>query len=275
MEIFCQNYLCLGEQIQPIQPIDINSKFSIYEVFRVINGVPLFLENHYLRLINSAKLINKKIPFTFKELNELIIELITINKAVIGNIKIIIGYETNKDCAISCIGFIPHKYPEKQDYEKGIKIISKIFKRENPNAKIQNEKLRSSMNQFLVEKEAYEVLLIHPEGYITECSRSNIFFIASQSVITAPESDILPGITREYVINICKENNIELKIKRPSLIELNDMDSAFITGTSPKILPINSIDSLRFNTNSKIMLFIMHSFENLIDQYLIAHQKLH
>jgi branched-chain amino acid aminotransferase len=199
--------------------------------------------------------------------------LIDSNKVSAGNIKMVFSFNdspVNQECVI---GFISHKYPDPVEYIEGIKLVSTIFSRDMPNAKIQPAGIREKMNMLMTSQNASEVLYIHPEGYLTECSRSNIFFIGKDSLITAPDNDVLPGITRDYVIDIAHKLNLNLEFSRLLYKDLKGIDSVFISGTSPKVLPVKSIDSYGFTLANNIFDRIKNKYDNLIDQYILTHQK--
>lgn len=120
----------------------------------------------------------------------------------------------------------------------------------------------------------YEVLLLNDRKQITEGSRSNVFFLDKDNcLITPPEQDILPGITRKYVLEICKQKELEV-IHRPiHLEELSEMKACFISGTSPKILPVWQVDGFQFKADHPELKMIMDEFEGIIIQHLTSLEK--
>ena len=85
----------------------------IYEVLKVINGKPLFYEEHYYRMANSFKLNNKSIIISKEDLLKTITTLIEINEVKNGNIKI--TYNTYSDNLQ--VFFIKHSYPTEEMYK--------------------------------------------------------------------------------------------------------------------------------------------------------------
>ncbi|HEX3009607.1 MAG TPA: aminotransferase class IV [Bacteroidales bacterium] len=267
MEYLRQFIIVDGKETENL-PIDKYERTIIYEVIRILAGTPLFLEKHIQRLNNSARILDKNIPFSVTEFSFLIKKLIGLNNSKEGNVKISIEYNGSSAVSRSIIGFIPHKYPSIEEYQIGVKTISSVNLRLNPKAKVQNEKLRNELNQIISDSEAYEALLVHPDGYITEGSRSNIFFVQGSCLITSPDNQVLSGITRENVIQICKENKYNLVMRSLSYSELPDMDAAFLTGTSPKVLPVKSIDKLTFKLPNELTEEIMRKYDRLIQTYI-------
>jgi branched-chain amino acid aminotransferase len=78
----------------------------------------------------------------------------------------------------------------------------------------------------------------------------------------------LIGITRQKTIQIAHELKITVAEREVDLNEMQHFDAAFITGTSPKILPIQKIDGFSFNPNNEIVRQLMKSYDDLIDGYL-------
>ena len=120
--------------------------------------------------------------------------------------------------------------------------------------KVVNNKLRLPVNEELKRREAYEALLVDHEGYITEGSRSNIFFIRGDGVIqTAPDSMVLSGITRRYVTEIIRREGISLRYEAVRVSEIGGYRSAFLTGTSPMVLAVRSVEGQVFDVSDPVI----------------------
>jgi len=92
----------------------------------------------------------------------------------------------------------------------------------------------------------YETVF-YRDGKITEASHSNIFFVKNEIVYTHPaDVNILNGITREIVIQLCRENNIPIEEKAIVKDDVITMDEAFLTGTSTQIASIQKIDAYSY-----------------------------
>lgn len=243
---------------------------SIYEVIRIINKVPIFLEDHYERLKNSAQIIGFNLDeknISLEHIKENIIKMIKLNNIDEYNIKIVLNnFETNLN---EFYFFIKSSYPDKETYKKGVKTC--LFKavRENPNAKVINTGLRNKINNILSSKNYYEAILVGEDNEITEGSRSNIFFIKNNCLYTAPISKVLPGITRQKILYLCSQNDIPYYETSIYADDINSFDAAFISGTSPKVLPIAKIDNLDFSINNPLLLKIMKLYDDEIKNYIL------
>lgn len=239
---------------------------SIYEVIRVVDGVPLFLERHLERLKKSANIVNLKLWLTDDEVREQIRRLIKLNGIEDGNAKIVFNYNSKNSFLVY---FLAHHYPKDDQYLNGVPTIIYHGERSNPNAKIINQNFRHEVEKKISESEVYEAILVDNNGCITEGSKSNIFMVKNNSVITAPIETVLPGITRQVIMEICKNLDIELKEQKIKEIEIKTLDALFITGTSPKVLPISKVDSLNFKSSANsIVLSIMRAYNKIIEDYI-------
>ena len=244
----------------------LNSEHSVYEVIRVIGGVALFLDDHYFRLFKSAEIQGISLLLEFSEFKKKIADLVRLNAKPDGNIKCVFEVASGNNNWI--FTFIPHSYPTPENYKFGVSADLLFAERANPNAKVIQNTVREKANRMIEELKLYEVLLVDRDGYITEGSRSNVFFVKDEMFYTAPESKVLVGITRQKVIECLRQLNFELVEKSVSAAEISQFDAAFLTGTSPKVLPIRLIGKLGFNTQVSVLQKLMESYDDKIYTYI-------
>lgn len=218
---------------------------SIYEVIRMIKGSPVFFYDHMDRLETSVRLQKKKMLADTETLKKNITSLSKSEKKKEINLKIVFNYKNGEDNYL--VYFIEPIYPSGEQYRNGVKGILFYAERKDPESKVINHKLRSSIFHKLILEAGYEAILVNENGVITEGSRSNIFFLKDNTLYTAPDNMILSGITRKHVLDICAENDIPVKMVSLKAANLSDYEAVFMTGTSPMVLPFNSIDDKRFN----------------------------
>ncbi len=255
-------FFVFNDEIMPTEVfIAGENEGGIYEVLRVVKGFPLFLEDHLERFYNSALLAGRTVRFSKNQISTFIKNLIDKNKITEGNILI--------SCKINLkIFFIPHSYPSDEMYREGVSCGILKAERENPNAKVFQTTVRQRADQMLEENRFYEVLLVDHLGQITEGSRSNVFFVKGRELVTAPPNKVLLGITRQKIIRLADELNITVNQSEINLGELQKFDAAFITGTSPKVLPVKKVDYITFNPQNEIVRQLMKSYDDLIENYL-------
>ena len=220
---------------------------SIYEVIRMIKGIPVFFHDHMERMAQSVKMQMKDMLADYHTLKKDIMHLAKSEKKKELNLKIVFNY--NGDKLNYLVYFIEPVDPTEKQYLDGVKAILVNAERKDPEAKVINHKLRSSIFHKLIIEGAYEALLVNEKEEITEGSRSNIFFLKDDTLVTAPDGLILNGITRKYILDICKENNISIRQECVHVDEITAYDAVFMTGTSPMVLPFYVVDTTPFKVN--------------------------
>jgi branched-chain amino acid aminotransferase len=273
-ECLGQQFICNGE---PISVGLFDSSFLtgpdyVYEVFRVIDGVALFLDDHLKRFQQTCKLAGHTSYVDSNDLYNWVYRLISINHLTFGNIKMVLK-NAPKNPTDLCIYITEHQYPTPDEYAGGVDVM--LFKgmRYNPNAKIMDVSLRNANNQIKSQKNVYETLLVDTDGCITEGSRSNVFFVKDGKVITPLPEDVLPGITRKHVLEVCHQQSIEVIEEKVLARSLVVMEGVFISGTSRKVLPVKKVDGLDFDPHHPLILQIKNAFDQKIADYIKNHQN--
>lgn len=261
-ECFGKKFILNGK-LQPSDMFDNSMVYegdSVYEVLRMIKGFPVFFYDHLDRLEASVKFQNKKMLADRNILRRDIIKLSKTEKKKEINLKIVFNYTRKSENYL--IYFIEPIYPSPEQFMKGVKGVLYYAERKNPESKVINHKLRSSIYHKLILEGGYEALLVNEENCITEGSRSNIFFLKGEKLVTAPDYKILSGITRKYVLEICREQNINVEFKCVNVNEIFNYDAVFMTGTSPTVLQFCCINDIYFNVRIPFI-------ERLRELYLI------
>jgi branched-chain amino acid aminotransferase len=250
----------------------IQTRTSFYEVIRVIDGVCLFFNEHITRLKNSVRLSGLRFSTGSGTLFHIIKELLYRNDLQTGNIKLVVHFARNH--APFLINYvIQHFYPTSDMYLQGVETALYKIERENPNIKRFTPELQKKLNEFISEKKIFEAFLVGENGYITEGSKSNLFFIIKGTLFTAPDEAILKGITRDKIIMLCKKLNYNLIVKSISIKDLNKVEAAFITGTSPGVLPVSKIDHLKLEVSNPFTLTLKNEYDTLIRDYIDRYRK--
>lgn len=237
----------------------------IYEVVRLTKGRIMFLDDHLVRFFSSFQISLKQPVFSRNDVISALKSLIVENGMDTGNIKfqaVIPGISGDMDFYAF---YIPHFYPTPKQYQEGVPVTLSTALRANPKAKVQHTSLRAELNRLMQDENVYEVIMVHPDGYVTEGSRSNLFMIKNDRVVTSSDDDVLPGITRKYVLKACGSIGIPIMFSRLTPSEMLTMESLFITGTSPKVLPVRNINKTFFQVNHPVLKSIMEKFDQLAE----------
>ena len=249
-----------------------SGEVSFYEVIRTRKGVPLFFDDHMERLKAGIS--------TRYDLRDDITDLITegldalVRQEAFSeiNVKVTVSF-TGQEYSVH-ICYIKSSYPDDETVRNGVPLIFYRAERFDPGVKLLNNRLRLSVNEALIKKKAYEALLVNKEDFITEGSRSNVFFVNAEGILyTAPDRMVLSGITRKYIIDICRREGYDLVFEAVKVSELPEFQSAFITGTSPMVLPVKSIEKHLFRTDSDILKRLSILYRQLADDSIIRYKR--
>ena len=240
---------------------------SIYEVVRLLNGRFLFLEDHIARLFNSLEMAGIRSWLTGEEILDSLYTLVRRNNIDQGNVKIITNLQEDGKKHFLAY-FVYHRYPSPKDYAKGVKTITYPFERIDPNKKIWRPEFRRHVSDTLYNAGAFEALLMDSEKCITEASKANIFALDNGQVLTPPEAVVLPGITRRYVLEICQNLSLPVKLEKIPFEIIPDLDGLFLTGTSLHVLPVSRVNDILLPTGNPLVADIMKKFQMVVNNHL-------
>ena len=234
---------------------------GVYEVFPVYNGLILGLESHLKRLQEGLDTINIVNPYDKKGWISIINELISYHQE---SSKQAIYLQISRGCdddrkhthgklkPTVYMQSSPFKSLTKGDLSKGSDAIT----RDDIRWSQCDTKATSLLANIMFAQEAKnhgveEVILIR-NGIVTECSSSNLFLVKNNCIYTHPKGRyILPGITREMIINCAKYCDIEIKEITFNKDSLMDADEIWISSSTREVVPITRIDNIPIN-NDKV-----------------------
>jgi len=242
---------------------EISGELSFYEVIRTRDGVPLFFEEHMKRLANGIATryhLDHDIADRVAEGFDAIVRKESFPEM---NIRVTVTFTGGEYSLHIC--YIPSSYPNEEMIREGARLILFTAERVDPGVKILNQSLRMKVNSELQQRNAYEALLVNREGLITEGSRSNVFFIKDEGlIVTPPDSMVLSGITREKVIGLSRSEGLNLMFMSVAVADLPGYRSLFITGTSPMVLGVQSVEDHHFEVNNPVTDKLRRLYEQLV-----------
>ncbi len=214
------------------------------------------LREHIDRLFDSAQIGDIKIPFSKREITEACKETLRVNKLKEGYIRpiVFIGegamgvYPGDNPIRVSIITWSWGAYLGEGAIEKGIRVKVSSYTRHHVNVMMTKAKICGNyVNSVLAKREAMklgydEALMLDTEGYVSEASGENIFMVKNGVLKTTPLTSILPGITRDSVIQIARSKKIPILEERFTRDELYTAHEAFFTGTAAELTPIREVD---------------------------------
>lgn len=226
----------------------------------------LGLEPHTKRLFNSAKVIRMDIPFSHAEISDAILETVKRNghKACYIRPLAFRGYETlgvnPTPCPVETIiaTWEWGAYLGPEAVEVGVDVGVSSWRRMAPDthpsmAKVGGNYVNSQLVVMEAKRHGYvEGIVLDVNGYVSEGSGENIGVIYEGKIFTPPlGNSILAGITRGYVLQLAKDQGVEVVEQQVPREMLYFADEIFFTGTAAEVTPIKSVDGLPVGKGSR------------------------
>lgn len=242
---------------------------SVYEVIKLIEGVPLFFEDHMARMHRSATLLGATIDKPPTQVRAEISQLVEKNNCADINAKLV--WYPGSEKPIFMTYFVRQDFPDDRAYQRGAHTILYDGERRNPQIKAVKTSYRERARVVREAAGAYEALLVDDNGFISEGTRSNLFFLIGHQLCTPPPDAVLLGVTRQHVMALCRELAIDVQEKMLHKDELSRVEAAFITGTTIDILPIGSIGRLQLaSVGHPVIQTITRAFAEQVSAYIAA-----
>jgi branched-chain amino acid aminotransferase len=220
------------------------------------------LREHVDRLFSSAHIVLLKIPFSRDKICQAIRKTLTANGLNEGYIRpiVFIGegemglFVKTNPIRVAVAAWSWGAYLGEEGVRKGIRAKVSSFCRHHVNSamtkgKINGYYVNSVLAKWEAKKAGYdEAVLLDTEGYVAEASGENIFIVRNGILQTSTLTSILPGITRDSVLNIARKLDIPVKEARFTRDEMYIADEMFFTGTAAEITPVREVDDRRVGT---------------------------
>jgi branched-chain amino acid aminotransferase len=228
---------------------------GVFDTMVASNDRIFHFEKHVDRLFESAHAIKLEIPIAREKLSDLIQETYRRNNLDLAYVKVVVTRGVGPTPLMSPVGCVPSviifavpylRLSKTEEPDGGISMITSSLRRvpsEAVNARI---KSCNYLNHVLMRIEATdrgadEALELDMEGYVCEAPGYNVFVVKRGSLIT-PRDNILRGITRQTVIDLCNEFGYPVTEGRVETFDIYNADEAFLTSTAGGIIPIASLD---------------------------------
>jgi D-alanine transaminase len=233
-----------------ISPLDRGFLFGdgVYEVIPVYNGKCFGLENHYRRLEQSLKGIEIDNPLDYDQWRSIFTQLIAANgdrQAIY--LQITRGVQERRGHAFTDGKIHPTIFAMSMEFKQpnhtGLKAILAEDNRwfdcyiKSINLLPNVLQLRRAHAQ-----DVDEVILLR-DGLVTEAASSNVFIVKDNCVQTPPDNaNILPGITKQFILNLAYKNDILAREAPISEIALMEADEVWLTSSTKEITPVIKIN---------------------------------
>jgi len=224
--------------------------------YKTVSGkAKIFKEvQHFERLKKSAFALNLPYTYDTDELIDATYQVLAKNNLQDAYIRPLVYGPANMSFSKNNESFIAIEAWEMQPFlgEKLLRIMTSSFERPNPKGfKIEAKAAGHYVNSIMASHEAKEkgydeALLNDMNGFVAEAPGANVFFEKDGKLYTPSLGNILPGITRATVIEICHELDIPIEEKLFTTEELKEADAAFFCGTAAEVIGWESIDDNKF-----------------------------
>jgi branched-chain amino acid aminotransferase len=229
---------------------------GIFEGIRFYNGRVFRLEEHLLRLWDSARSICLEIPMTMPDMTEAVLETIRQNHLRDGYIRLLVtrgignlGLNPTqcKSPSVIIIAATIALYHE-EFYRKGLTIVTCATRRSSPAALNPAVKSLNYLNNVMARIEANlagadEALMLNDAGNVAECTADNVFIVKHGQIFTPPvAAGALRGITRSVVFEIAAELGVKVRETDITRHDVFVADECFLTGTAAEIVPVVKAD---------------------------------
>jgi branched-chain amino acid aminotransferase len=255
--------------------------FGVFEGIRsyktVTGETKIFkADEHFVRLQRSAETLSMPYPYSNEELIAATYKVLELNGQQDAYIRPLVYAPANMSFAKNTESNIAILTWEMAPFlgEKLIRVMSSSYQRPNPKgfhitAKAVGHYVNSLLASYEAKSNGYdEALLSDINGFLAEAPGANLFFEKDGVLYTPAPGNILPGITRATVKEICEEMDVQVVEKQCSFEELLDADAAFFCGTAAEVIGWASIDNkpLRKDWNDTISRKIQIAYKDRVTE---------
>jgi branched-chain amino acid aminotransferase len=231
---------------------------GIYETMRTYNQRQFLFDRHMRRLRNSAWMIALEMGFTDADLAAQIRDTRAAAdmKGAEAYIRVLVTrgvgeltYDPHATPTPSVVIIVkPQVDPPPEAYEHGVSTVIVDVVRNHPESVNPQIKSNNLLNCALAAQQAirrggYEGIMRNYRGELSECTTANLFIVRDGIAMTPPiDAGLLPGITREFLFEVGKEEGITVREEVLRDEDLLTADEAFLTSTTREVVPIVKVD---------------------------------
>ena len=234
---------------------------SVFEGERVYNGNVFKLREHSQRLIDSAQMLDMKMPYSLEEIEQASHEVLEANNITDGYLRpvawrgceemAVSAKQTSVHVAFTCWQWPKYFFPKGGD-DQGIALKSVKWRRPDPStcpvhAKAAGNYAIGTMAKHEAMDAGYDdAFMLDYKGRVAESSGSNIFFIKDGALRTPVAECFLNGLTRQTVLKLASEMGFDAEETTIMPDEIHEYDEVFVTGTAAEITPVGKIDDHKY-----------------------------
>jgi len=248
-------YVPAGDACIPVDDRGVLFGDGVFETLRAYRGRPFRLQRHLDRMAGACRTLRLELPYSKREIAEAVNALIREN-GLSGNARVRItvtggpsaGAKTLERGGTACTFILarPYEPPPEDAYREGISLVISDLRRNatSPLSTLKSSNLLDSLiaRQDAADRGADDAVLLSPDGYLSEATTSNLFMVSGGSVLTPDATcGLLPGITREAVIELCTGLGIPCAQVIAGPEDLLSADEVFLTNSMVELLPVREV----------------------------------
>lgn len=251
---------------------------SVYEVVRTVDGKLFAARPHLERLRQSADRLMLPLPWSDDQFIEHFRAMHAERDGGESYLRVIVTRGEGvidlhpESCATQNVIGVAKALTvwPREHYVNGAKVILADVRRNDRRATDPAIKSGNYLNNVLAliearREKAQEAVMLNASGHVTECTTSNIFIVKDDVVVTPELTDgLLQGITRRFVIEVCRGQGLAIEERSVTADELKDADEAFLTSTTRDVMPIGVLDDLRLPTDRPVTRQIMAAYQEVL-----------
>ena len=231
--------------------------FEGVRAYETPSGPQFFrLREHTKRLFDSARILQIEMPYSEQQMLDAQCAVFAANELREGYLRPVV-FLGSESLGLRTVDLSVHvtiacwpwpDYTDSQSLQHGIAVRTSSYTRHHVNIAMCKAKANGNyINSVLALREAQdagcnEALLLDNEGYVAEGSGANVFVVKNGVIHTPEATSCLPGITRDTILALAREQGFEVFERRITRDEIYIADEAFFTGTAAEVLPIHALD---------------------------------
>ena len=263
---------------------------GVWESFRVHQGHPAFLDDHFDRLFEGLRTLDLDPGYTREQLRAALYETLAANDMIDGvHIRLMITRGEKRtpfqgrsvDLGTPTVVVLAeHKAPAPELRTRGMRLATVHVRRGGPDMQDPGLNTHSKLNCIAAALQAEKLgvdegLMLDPDGFVATCNSTNFFAVRSGVLLTAPPLYCIEGITRGKVLEAARAQGIEVREARFALRKVYAADEAFCTGTFGGLLPVAEVDGRTIGSGGRgpITARLQEGYDALVEANILAAQQ--
>ena len=232
----------------------------VFEGERIYGGAIYRLRQHSERLLQSARLLGFRIPFSVEEIDAACREVVAAQGIDSGYMRPVawrgsemMGISAQKNTIhVAIAAWDWGSYFDPQARLKGLRLGIAEWRRPSPEtapcrSKAAGLYMICTLSKHAAEEKGWnDALMLDWRGLVSEATGANIFFVGGDRLYTPTPDCFLDGITRQTVIGLARQRGIEVVERHIKAEEIGAFEECFITGTAAEVTPVAEIEGVNY-----------------------------